>query len=160
MVTPQIITALRRKVTLSDTIDVAEYARLTEGYSGADLQALVYNAHLDAVHASITEAEANRVREAESSSGSSARLSFTSLGGAKNQTVLSRAEQEVQQRRVETILASLSQNDSRPAMSNTVSSRSNKVHSINQIIRMGLLIFVYHPTRVANSSRAPPSPIT
>ncbi|WVQ72931.1 hypothetical protein IAR50_002493 [Cryptococcus sp. DSM 104548] len=33
-------------------VDLEEIVRRTEGYSGADLQALVYNAHLDVVHAS------------------------------------------------------------------------------------------------------------
>lgn len=32
-----------------------EVASKTQGFSGADLQALVYNAHLDVVHASIAD---------------------------------------------------------------------------------------------------------
>ncbi|KAF9510428.1 hypothetical protein BS47DRAFT_1347980 [Hydnum rufescens UP504] len=104
-----------------DTIDVAEYAQLTEGFSGADLQALVYNAHLDA-----------------SSSGSSLPLPFTSFGGAPNQTVLSRAEQEVQQRRVETIMASLNQNENRTTTSGTMPTRSSKPIVLDRHLQQSL----------------------
>ena len=39
------------------SVDFGALARGTEGYSGADLQALVYNAHLDAVHETLAEQE-------------------------------------------------------------------------------------------------------
>lgn len=50
-----IITALAKKVRLSDEVlegreEMAELGRLTEGFSGADLQALVSNAQLEAIH--------------------------------------------------------------------------------------------------------------
>lgn len=47
-----ILRALGTKLKLSEEVldNLAEIARRTEGYSGADLQALVYNAHLDAIH--------------------------------------------------------------------------------------------------------------
>lgn len=43
------------KLQLSGDVDFEEIASKTEGFTGADLQALVYNAHLDVVHASIAE---------------------------------------------------------------------------------------------------------
>jgi peroxin-1 len=50
-----IITALAKKVRLSDEVlegeeEMIELGRRTEGYSGADLQALVSNAQLEAIH--------------------------------------------------------------------------------------------------------------
>jgi peroxin-1 len=51
-----ILLALGKKLHLSEEIThsaeggLEEIARKTEGYSGADLQALVYNAHLEAIH--------------------------------------------------------------------------------------------------------------
>lgn len=42
--------ACAQKITLASTIDLQSLADETSGYSGADLQALIYNAHLEAVH--------------------------------------------------------------------------------------------------------------
>ncbi|ORX46363.1 AAA-domain-containing protein [Piromyces finnis] len=45
-----ILNALSRKLELGTSVDVRELAKKCEGYSGADLQALLYNAHLEAIH--------------------------------------------------------------------------------------------------------------
>ncbi|KAI5795295.1 P-loop containing nucleoside triphosphate hydrolase protein, partial [Geopyxis carbonaria] len=50
-----IIHAVSRKVHFSEEVELSEIARRTAGYSGADLQAVVYNAHLEAVQAIIGE---------------------------------------------------------------------------------------------------------
>ena len=38
---------------LAPNVDLQHAAEATEGFSGADLQALLYNAHLEGVHESI-----------------------------------------------------------------------------------------------------------
>jgi len=47
-----ILRALGKKLTLSPEVlsSLPDIAERTEGYSGADLQALIYNAHLEAIH--------------------------------------------------------------------------------------------------------------
>ncbi|KAK9454902.1 P-loop containing nucleoside triphosphate hydrolase protein [Dipodascopsis uninucleata] len=45
-----IISILAKKMHLSDDVDVNKIAEETSGYSSADLQALLYNAHLEAIH--------------------------------------------------------------------------------------------------------------
>ncbi|KAK2755508.1 Peroxisome biosynthesis protein pex1 [Arachnomyces sp. PD_36] len=47
-----IIQALSKKLKLSDEVlsHIDDIAHRTEGYSGADLQAVVYNAHLESIH--------------------------------------------------------------------------------------------------------------
>ncbi|KAJ3177904.1 Peroxisome biosynthesis protein pex1 [Geranomyces variabilis] len=46
----EILAAVAGKLTLDPAVALEEYARRTEGFSGADLQALLYNAHLGAIH--------------------------------------------------------------------------------------------------------------
>ena len=45
-----ILESLSRKLELDDDVDLLELAERTENYTGADLQAMLYNAHLEAVH--------------------------------------------------------------------------------------------------------------
>lgn len=52
-----ILTALSRKMHVADTVDLSDLASRTEGFTGADLQAVLYNAHLEAVHDLITQQE-------------------------------------------------------------------------------------------------------
>ncbi|OUM60389.1 hypothetical protein PIROE2DRAFT_32646, partial [Piromyces sp. E2] len=58
-----ILNALSRKLELGPSVDVTELAKKCEGYSGADLQALLYNAHLEAIHEQL-----NRVLQSANSS--------------------------------------------------------------------------------------------
>lgn len=86
-------------MTIGPSVDFDEIASRTEGFSGADLQALMYNAHLDVIHSSIAEAtpsdgptSTNKVDEAP--------VKYTTIGAAKDKIVLSRAEEMALQRRV------------------------------------------------------------
>ncbi|KAF3187785.1 Peroxisome biosynthesis protein pex1 [Orbilia oligospora] len=45
-----ILRALSLKLKIEESIGLEDIANLTEGYSGADLQAVLYNAHLEAIH--------------------------------------------------------------------------------------------------------------
>jgi hypothetical protein len=69
---------------------------LTEGFSGADLQALVYNAHLAVVHSSI--AADPRLERAATSEEQP--IEYVVLGGPGGKSVVSRAEESALQRRV------------------------------------------------------------
>ena len=51
----QILQAVSRKVQLSPEVSLGEIARMTQGYTGADLHALLHNAQLEVVHEIIEE---------------------------------------------------------------------------------------------------------
>ncbi|PRT53993.1 Peroxisome biosynthesis protein PAS1 [Wickerhamiella sorbophila] len=46
----QIMATAKAKMSLAPDVDLSAIAARTEGFSGADLQALMYNAYLDAIH--------------------------------------------------------------------------------------------------------------
>lgn len=46
-------------MTLADDVDLEAIAQATDGFTGADLQALVYNANLEAVHETIDQEPGN-----------------------------------------------------------------------------------------------------
>lgn len=46
----EILQAVSRKLDMDPNVQLQVYAEKTEGFSGADLQALVYNAQLEAIH--------------------------------------------------------------------------------------------------------------
>ncbi|KAF8451533.1 hypothetical protein BGX38DRAFT_1049822, partial [Terfezia claveryi] len=52
-----ILSALSSKLDLGPDVAISAIAARTEGYSGADLQAVLYNAHLEAIHDVIGEEE-------------------------------------------------------------------------------------------------------
>jgi peroxin-1 len=98
----QILRALSRKVELGDSVDLHELAAETADFSGADLQALLYNAHLDVVHEAIAAAETN---------GDSAHLrrrdeadempvNFLVIGGKADSAIRSHAEEVLLRKRV------------------------------------------------------------
>lgn len=53
-----ILTALSRKMHVAEDVDLMDLAKRTEGFTGADLQAVLYNAHLESVHDLISHQEA------------------------------------------------------------------------------------------------------
>jgi SpoVK/Ycf46/Vps4 family AAA+-type ATPase len=60
-----ILEALARKLELGDDVDLEALAERTTNYTGADLQAMLYNAHLEAVHGVISQGVRERVNGGE-----------------------------------------------------------------------------------------------
>ena len=76
--------ASARKIHLAADVDLMYIAERTEGFSGADLQALVYNAHLSAVHEVM---EIDKSTEMSVDSSLSKSIQYTTFGtGAFNAT--------------------------------------------------------------------------
>jgi peroxin-1 len=92
----QILRAVVGKVSISSSVDLNEVAAATDGFSGADLQALVYNAHLEVIHASLTSTSDKQITSREDENS----IEFTSFGGSKTTSVVSKAEELALQRRV------------------------------------------------------------
>ncbi|KAK0533543.1 Peroxisome biosynthesis protein pex1 [Tilletia horrida] len=130
------------KIALADEVDLRVWAKRTEGYSGADLQALLYNAHLETIHESIADAQAGPVATASDVSPSSSQvlangdsappLKFVSLksrrqvkahGGA-GESVLSGAEQQALRRRLE-LIASASSNSTGAGSTTTAANKAS-----------------------------------
>jgi peroxin-1 len=95
--TSQILLAVARKVSVSASVDFDGLARVTDGYSGADLQALVYNAHLQVVHASISSVDRKKPQLMGEEAPS---VVYTVVGGKGGQGVISKAEMVALERRV------------------------------------------------------------
>ncbi|KAN0061903.1 Peroxisome biosynthesis protein pex1 [Thecaphora frezii] len=103
-----IIRAIARKVHLDPNVDVEHWAERTEGYSGADLQALLYNAHLETIHESInaalpSAADASAAVSREAPSGKPLRFASFGGGAGKGKT-LSGAERQALSRKLELVL--------------------------------------------------------
>lgn len=93
----QILEAVARKMTVSPEVDFDEIAAKTEGFSGADLQALVYNAHLDVIHSSIVDTPST---DSNSRQSEEMPIQYITIGGPNDKSVLSKAEEMALQRRV------------------------------------------------------------
>lgn len=89
-----------RKIHLSPSVDLTSFASSTAGYSGADLQALIYNAHLDAIHEQLTAAEGAKGEEERKKGGEEEEVRYVEIGGREGGKVLSRAEQASVNKRV------------------------------------------------------------
>ncbi|MCO5599777.1 hypothetical protein L7F22_053884 [Adiantum nelumboides] len=108
------------RIRLSEDVDLKAWARRTQGFSGADLQALVYNANLEAIHEGMNAVK-NFDEEKTGSNGdtnggesgtNAANIRFVNFGGSKKgkSTTLSGAEKQALQRRMELILNNSRQN--------------------------------------------------
>lgn len=90
---------MSRKVALSPSVDLDELASDTEGFSGADLQALVYNAQLEVIHETISATSVSTTSSAKADDDDP--IEYTIIGGPEGDKVVkSRAEEAAFQRRV------------------------------------------------------------
>jgi hypothetical protein len=84
-------------MTVSPTVSFDDIAARTEGFSGADLQALLYNCHLDIIHRSIQDAPTS---ETEPKDNEEIPVKYITIGGSGNKPLRSKAEETALQRRV------------------------------------------------------------
>ncbi|KAI8598019.1 P-loop containing nucleoside triphosphate hydrolase protein [Dissophora ornata] len=75
----EILTCLARKMEVAEDVDLMNCARRTEGLTGADLQAVLYNAHLEAIRVAIERDEAIK-KERQSSNGDATGTSSPATG--------------------------------------------------------------------------------
>ncbi|KAF9453962.1 AAA-domain-containing protein [Macrolepiota fuliginosa MF-IS2] len=95
-----ILEAVTRKLTLSPSVDLSALGDRTDGFSGADLQALIYNAHLEVVHESIAALPA---LDKPSTRDEETPVEFAIIGD-KDNSGMSRAQQMALQRRLRQII--------------------------------------------------------
>ena len=89
---------------LNEDIDLSYYAEKCNGYSGADLQALLYNAHLKAIHEAI-DTEKSLEKYKSKSDGNDMQFISLNAKSAKNAvTLLTAAEKGQISQRVKNLL--------------------------------------------------------
>ncbi|KAG6920030.1 hypothetical protein DXG01_010098 [Tephrocybe rancida] len=97
----EILEAVGRRVSVSPSVKWDATAAATEGFSGADLQALVYNAHLEVIHASISHAADKKA--ADPISVTEDPIEFKMIGGLASSKSYSKAEQSALEKRLRQI---------------------------------------------------------
>ncbi|GJJ08536.1 hypothetical protein Clacol_002754 [Clathrus columnatus] len=118
-ITFKILQALSRKIFLSADVNLDYYAKSTEGFSGADLQALLYNAHLEVVHLALDKSE----RKGDSDFTSHTEpMQYRIYRPPSEHRTISKAEQDAMLQRLSVVLSSQkislpSDDTSRPAQS-------------------------------------------
>lgn len=113
---------LEGKIDVAQDVEWGEWARKLEGYSGADLQAFVYNAHLEVVHEGIGQQELKREGEQNITDEDSPPLRFVELNKRSNSNTESKSRSKAQdqalRRRIE--LALSNSNSSQPSKSKPI----------------------------------------
>ncbi|KAI0739475.1 AAA-domain-containing protein [Daedaleopsis nitida] len=154
----EILEALSRKVAFGPSVDLAALAAATDGFSGADLQALVYNAHLEVVHDAIASSPApdSGSRSRSNGAGMDEPVKYTVLGAPAGETarVMSRAEESAFQRRLQRIMAGTSTDARRARDCDEASSGgSANLYSDSAIVRPRHEISQAHLERVLKVTR-------
>ena len=84
-------------MAISSLVDFDQVAAETEGFSGADLQALLYNAHLDVIRSSIARPPS---MASVSKQVDDKPIEYITFDNTPNQPALSKAEEATLQSRV------------------------------------------------------------
>ncbi|PWN38783.1 AAA-domain-containing protein [Ceraceosorus guamensis] len=131
-----ILRAVAKKIRLHAEVDLERWARETEGFSGADLQALLYNAHLETIHEAVERAPRPAADGGGGGGGGDKtvdvdmdRIRLVDLneaGGSGSTNIKSAAERMAQLKRVQTILSSTLASRTSHAPSHTGGARSGE----------------------------------
>jgi peroxin-1 len=129
------------KISVDPAVEWEHWAGKTEGFSGADLQAFVYNAHLEVVHEGIADAQASRAEGGDGAEeggkegdGSSLRFVEYTGQGAKDgsagagATKRSGAEEQALRRRLELALRNSRKTTSSTSVPGSASGKSVPTH--------------------------------
>ncbi|KAI5950180.1 PEX1 [Candida jiufengensis] len=76
-----ILKSITNKMELSDDVDLNEIAKNTNGFSGADMQGLGYNAYLKAVHVRLEALEAQENSEEKGTNNDESNIEFFKVSG-------------------------------------------------------------------------------
>ncbi|KAJ3293122.1 Peroxisome biosynthesis protein pex1 [Borealophlyctis nickersoniae] len=93
----EILSSVARKLHLASDTDLRAYAAKAEDFTGADLQALLYNAHLEAIHELVDAAgiERDEKKTANSESSDAAQVEFVGGSGIAGEKVAMTAAQRM-----------------------------------------------------------------
>ncbi|KAG6889103.1 hypothetical protein C0995_003672 [Termitomyces sp. Mi166 len=116
----EILKAVSQRVLISSSVNWEEVGAATEGFSGADLQALVYNAHLDVIHTSIHTSSDKKAADVIDDEDP---IQFKAIGGASSSKTYSRAEQSALEKRLRQIRQG---SQARPEVVAAVTSQTKK----------------------------------
>ncbi len=92
--------AVSRKLTIAADVNFSEISNKTEGFSGADLQALLYNAQLEVVHSTISDSESLDVGYTPEQTP----LEYVVISPSEGKSVMTKEEEGALERRVGTFL--------------------------------------------------------
>jgi len=90
----EILACLARKMEVAEEVDLMDCARRTEGLTGADLQAVLYNAHLEAIRVAIEKDEAVK-KELQNASAAGTGTSSPVAGGSLAAAATSRGDSKM-----------------------------------------------------------------
>lgn len=88
--------AVSRRLTIAPDVVFSEISNRTEGFSGADLQALLYNAQLEVVHSTISDSESLDDKYAPEQTP----LEYVVISPSEGKSVMTKEEKGALERRV------------------------------------------------------------